>query len=198
MKFLVIFIPLIGAATGWLIITFSQMTLFWPVTPRRIPYTNLGFQGLLPQKQAALAATVGEMIEIQLRSAVTAEAGMAPDILSSLTCTVVDAVRERLDKRIPPLVPKGIKQKIIDMVEDNIRKEIPVVIETVADNFRSGQSCGNDLCCWIEEKIRRYDLSELEARIARSREIILLKVGAALIGFVSGIVQLLVVWLAQA
>ncbi len=198
MKILVIFIPLIGAATGWLIITFSLMTLFWPATPRRIPYTNLGIQGLLPQKQATLAVGIGEMIEIQLRSAVTAESGMAPEILNSLTGTVVEAVRERLDKRIPSLVPKGIKQKIIDIVEENIRKEIPVVIETVAENFRNRQSCGIDLCRWVEDKIRRYDLSELEARISHSREIILLKAGAALIGFLSGIVQLLVVWLAQA
>lgn len=197
MKTLFFLLPLIGALTGWVIITVSLKILFWPRNPARTPF-NFTFQGVLPKKQVELAEGIGEIVKTQIRFAVTDDSGVAPEILERLTGVVVDAARERLNDRIPALVPKGIKYKIAGIVEDIIRREIPGFVDTLADHMRNEKECESDICRWAEERIREYDLSELETKISSAGETRGLKLGAAAIGFISGLIQLFVVWLVLA
>lgn len=192
MKLLLLLIPPIGAAAGWAIISILIKIIFWPPEPTKILFTNRLFQGLLPHKRIELAKGIGEIIETNLLSAVTAEAGVAPEIIDNLTDTAVKAARERLDKKIPALVPKGIKHRIAGVVEDIIRREIPAFVDTLADNMRCDRDGGADLCRWAEEKIQDYDLSQLETTITGAKETFYLKAGAAAIGFASGLLQLLI------
>lgn len=192
MKLLLLLIPLIGAAAGWAIISILIKIMFWPPEPTRIPFTTHMFRGLLPHKRAELAKGIGEIIETNLLSAVTAESGVAPEIIDNLTDTAVKAARERLDKKIPALVPKGIKHRIAGVVEDIIRREIPAFVDTLADNMRRDRDGGADLNRWAEEKIQDYDLSQLETTITGAKETFYLKAGAATIGFASGLLQLLI------
>lgn len=197
MKTLFFLLPLIGALTGWVIITVSLKILFWPRNPARTPF-NFTFQGVLPKKQVELAEGIGEIVKTQIRFAVTDDSGVAPEILERLTGVVVDAARERLNDRIPALVPKGIKYKIAGIVEDIIRREIPGFVDTLADQMRNEKESETDICRWAEERIREYDLSELETKISSAGETRGLKLGAAAIGFISGLIQLFVVWLVLA
>jgi hypothetical protein len=192
MKLLLLLVPVIGAVTGWVIVTIFLKVLFWPSLPTRVPWTNYSFQGIIPKKRDELAAGLREMITAWLQSA-AGESGMAPDLLHNLVEAVEEAARERLEEKIPVLVPRPIKEGIIRTIEDLLRREIPAFVETLADNLRSGQVAGIDLCRWAEDYVRGYDLSVLAARLSRSREIVLLKTGAAALGLGFGFLQLLVV-----
>lgn len=190
MKALLLLIPVIGGITGWVIVSGVLKLLFWPRRPTKI--LNISLCGLLPQKQADLAAGVRQMVETGIKSAVTAESGMAPELLDNLIEMVVTAAREHLEGRIPALVPGGIRRKITAIVEDIIRREIPVFVHTFGGQVQQGGSSGSDLCCLVEEGIKQYDLSELERKLFSSREILWIKIAAAAVGLFSGLLQLLV------
>ncbi len=193
MKLLLLLVPVIGAVTGWVILTIFLKVLFWPPLPTRIPWTNYSFQGIVPKKRDELAAGLREMITTWLQSAAGGESGLAPGLLHNLVEAVEEAARERLEEKIPVLVPRPVKEGIIRAIKELLRREIPAFVETLADNLKSGQVAGIDLCRWAEDYVRAYDLSELAARLSRSREIVLLKTGAAALGFGFGFLQLLVV-----
>ncbi len=197
MKISLFLVPLIGAATGWLIIAAAVKILFRPVNPAKLPF-NLSFQGLVPRKRAELAAGVREIIETQLLCAVTDDDGAAPEILNNLTDTVVEAAREHVDRKIPGVIPRAVTNKIAGVVEDILRREIPRFVDNFTESVRSGRGSGPDLCRCAEAAIRGYDLGVFERKVTGSREVFLLKTGAALAGFVSGFLQLLVVWLDKA
>lgn len=194
MRYLVLLIPVIGTLTGWTIVSLMLKLLFWPRQPAI--FLGRAVQGLIPKKREELANGIGEIIEGQLYSAVSDNRGLAPDILSGLTETVVSAARKRVEAKIPSIIPGGIRAKIEALVEDIIRREIPACVDTMAANMTGGS--GRDISRRMAEAIRRYDIGIVESKLLSSPEVLYLKAGASLIGLVSGLIQMLVGWLALA
>jgi hypothetical protein len=198
MKTLVFLLPLIGGFTGWLTTYIILKLLFWPTQPMQLPFLQSTVQGLIPQKRNELAGNIKLVIETQVMSAVTNETGIAPEILKNFTDTVVKTARERVSKRLPGILPGGIKEKITRVVEDIIRREIPLFVENLADNLSHQKESGPDFCCWAEETIITYDLKGLEVKIMKSDEVRLVKTAAIIMGILSGAVQALLVWIVMA
>ncbi|PKM80815.1 MAG: hypothetical protein CVU89_11755 [Firmicutes bacterium HGW-Firmicutes-14] len=196
MKALLIIVPLIGAFTGWFIIRLALALLFRPYNVVNIPVIGVEVQGLLPRKKSQLAEEVTQIVETQLQLAASDKPGFAAEIRDSLTCSVLEAAEEHLEDKIPSLVPAAIKKRIINLVEDIIRKEIPGFLNNLANNM--GNDGENECLGLLEDRIRGYNLRELEEKINKSRGILYIKTCAALVGFFSGLVQLGVVWLSAA
>lgn len=192
MKTPLILIPLIGAAAGWLITTFLVKLLFWPPVQMRLPF-GIVIRGLLPLKRDELKAGVREMVETQMLLAVAGETGLASDIMDRLTNTAAVAAREHVYQRTPAIIPNAVKTKVAALVEDFIRKELPKYADSLAKS-KQQQDLAGQISRWIEVQIDSYDLTGLEYRLNRSRELLHLKAGAALLGFLAGLLQLLVVW----
>lgn len=192
MKILFILIPLIGAATGWLIISILIKMLFWPEDPVKLPF-GIVVRGLLPQKRDELSAGVREIIETQLGVAVAGEGRLGPDILERLTDAVASAAREHVYQRTPALVPRSIKIKVADLVEDFIRKEMPGYAYSLTESIQS-QDLTAEISSWVQGKIDSYDLTEFEFRLKGSSQIFYLKAGAVTVGVISGLLQLLIIW----
>lgn len=191
MKFLLIVIPLIGAVNAWLIITLLIKILFWPREQIKLPF-GIEIRGLFPQKRKELASGVREIVETQLQFAVTGEAGLNSDILARLTDSVAFAARDHVYQRTPVLVPKALKIKVADLVEDFIRKEMPGYAHSLTESLQT-QDFTADICVWVQGKIDSYDLNELEHSLNRSRQVFYLKAGAVTIGGISGLLQLLII-----
>ena len=192
MKMFLLIIPLIGAVTAWLITTLLFKMLFWPQESAKLPF-GVVIRGLLPQKRDELAAGVKEVVETQLRFAIAGEGELGSDILERLTDTIASAARKHVYQRTPTLVPRAIKIKVADLVEDFIRKEMPGYASSLTENMQRHDFVA-EICSWAQTKIDSYDLTELELRLNSSREVFYIKTGAVAIGFVSGLLQLLVVW----
>lgn len=190
MKPIMLLIPVIGAITGWLIIVTVLKVLFKPVVPVKIPMSKNYFQGLIPRKQVMLASGIKEIIETQLLSAVTRETGIAPELLNGLSVSIARGVKERTLKKIPGLIPGAVKEKIAGTVEDIVIREVPGLIDAVLDNLRSDQGQSTNFCALIEEKIKTYDVIKLEQDLVCSREVFYVKIVAAVIGFISGMIQI--------
>ncbi|WP_418790272.1 hypothetical protein [Phosphitispora sp. TUW77] len=198
MKVILILIPIIGGISGWFSVALALKILFWPPNPIKLPYTDKYIRGLLLEKQEHLAAGIREIIQTQLQLAVTEDEGLAYEVKKNLINTVVDSVKEHIQHKIPFLVPKGVKLKIVDTVEEIIRKEIAGFLDELVYNVRKDKGPGFEICRFIEEKIRCYNLNGLETRINKLPEIRYLKTGAALIGVISGLLQMLVAIAARA
>jgi len=198
MKLLLVFIPLIGGAVCWLTASLLIRFLFRPVNPITLPVIKIRLQGFLPSKREELTAGLGEIFQTQIQSAVTGDSCFAFEIREKLTAAVVRATRARLDERIPFIVPGKIRRKIMDIAEESIRRETLIFIESMAGDLRGGKGPGADFSRLIEEKIRTWDPAALELKVNAAREIIWVKAAAFAIGFFSGLLQLLVVWLASA
>jgi uncharacterized membrane protein YheB (UPF0754 family) len=191
-EILLLVIPLIGAINSWLITTLLFKMLFWPREPVKLPF-GIVVRGLLPQQRDELAAGVKEIVETQLRFAVAGEGQFGPDILERLIDTAAFAAREHVYQRTPVLIPKAVKIKVADMVEDFIRKEMPGYAQSLTEGNKSRDFTA-DICSWVQDKINSYDLTELEFRLNRSSQIFYLKAGAVIMGTFSGVFQLLIIW----
>lgn len=198
MKMLFFLVPLIGAATGWLMISLAIQLLFRPVRPFRLPVVGVEIQGVLPKKRQELAAGIGELIKTQLELAVTGQTQTAEGFRVKMTDTIISSVREHLDNRIPFLIPTRVKNAIVGSIEDIIRREIPRFFEAFANNLGSTDGVGGHLERVAEQRINNFDLEELFKRVDQSGEVVCLKSAAAFLGFASGMLQLLLVWVAAA
>ncbi len=197
MEPILILIPVIGGFSGWFSAGLALKVLFRPVHPVRIPLTDRYIRGLLPGKQEHFAAGIREIIQTQLQLAATEDSGPAYEVRTNLSNTVIASIKEHIQNKIPFLVPRGVRQKIIDTVTDIVRKEIAGFLDELVYSVRRDRGAGAELCRFIEEKIRNYDLAELEQKIKKTRQIYYLKGGAALIGIISGFLQLLVAVVAR-
>ncbi|MDT3701189.1 MAG: hypothetical protein RO469_17450 [Thermincola sp.] len=195
MEILLIVVPVIGALNAWLITTLFFKMLFWPQEPVKLPF-GIVLRGLLPQKRDELAAGIGEIVETQLRVAVIGEQGLNPDIVERLTQTTASAAREHVCQRTPALIPKAVKLKVAELVENFIRAEMPSYALTLAEGMQK-QDFSEDICSWAQCKINSYDLIKLEHTINSTKQVFYLKTGAAVIGFVLGLVQLAIVVVAN-
>lgn len=198
MKMLIYLVPVIGAASGWLIVSLAVQLLFRPVNPVRLPVLGVLVQGVLPKKRQELAAVIGEIIQTQLQLAVTGHNQAAEGLRGRLTTAVVSSVGDHLEGRIPLLIPARIRNAIVGSIEEIIRREIPRFFDTFAENVVSPDGAGGHLERAAQEKINTFDLDELFYRVNRSKELLILKSSAAFVGFASGVLQLFVVWAAVA
>ena len=192
MEYILILIPVIGGVSGWLTAALALKILFRPADPVKLPFTGMHIRGLLPGKQEYLAAGIREIIQTQLQLAVTEDSGPAYEVRANLSNTIVVSIKEHIQNKIPLLVPRGVRQKIIDTIEDIVRKEIAGFLDELVYSVRRDRGAGSDLCRFLEEKIRCYDLADLETRVNKLPEIFYLKIGAALIGVAAGLLQMLV------
>jgi len=194
---LILLIPVIGGMTGWLIMSLVIRIIFRPALPVKMPFINLRVRGLLPGKQEYLAETLREVVKTQLELAATGDASLAADVRTNLTDTVVGTIREHIRNRLPFLVPRGVRQKISDTIEEIVRKEITDFFDDFVYDFRKDRGAASEFCRFIEQKIRNYDLADLEKKIKETPHFFYLKGGAALIGLCSGMLQLLVALIAK-
>lgn len=195
MKILLIVIPLIGAGSAWLITTLLFKMMFWPCEPVKLPF-GIVVRGLLPQKRDELSAGIREIVETEFQVAITGESRFGTDILERLTDTIAIAAREHVYQRTPVFVPRAVKIKVVELVEDFIRREMPGYAHSLTESMQS-QDFRNDICSWAQAKIDSYDLAELEYRLNRSRQVFYVKAATVAIGVVSGLLQLSVIWAAS-
>ncbi len=195
MKSIIFLIPVIGGVTGWVILSIALKLVFHPREPVRL-WGNISFQGLIPGKQAHLAFGIREILETQLLCAVSKDTGTAPEVFNKITSSVARTVRQRAEQKLPSILPTVVREKVSAAVEDVVYREAPGFIEAILDNMRNRSDNEQDLCMIVEEKIKCFDAGTLEKDLLDSREVFYLKVGGAVIGFMSGLLQLGVIWMA--
>lgn len=175
---LIYFIPFISALIGWLTNKVALKMLFYPKKP------ILGIQGLIPKRKEKLAKKIGDVVEKELLS--------LDDLLQKIDKEKIYSIlREKIEnvieKKLPflhSLIPDEVKEHIINEIIGNILFEIKKV-----DDISEIVSISSV----VENKINNFDIFKLETIIKEvgKREFISIEICGAILGFIIGIIQIL-------
>jgi len=190
----IITIPIIGALIGWVTNVLAIKLIFRPYKPIIIPIINYRIQGLIPKRRDELALNVGQVIGNELLSLDDVfDKIKENDVKEKIVSSVIETIFCRVNERIPFLVPATVKKVLLNLLEDILSKETPVIIDRFLLDLSEKMKDQVDFSKMIQEKINAYDLHELERVILliASRELKHIEILGAFLGFFIGLLQAL-------
>ena len=198
---ILILTPFITAAIGWFTNWVAIQMLFHPRQPVRIFFWQ--WQGLIPRRQAQLAAEAAEIIEREImQQHMIVHEIRKIELGPYLEEAAHKVVWERLGPQLKalPLLGGFINESTLAKLEvlaaGAMKEEAGPLMEQVATQFEASVN----LRQLIEENIAAFDLERLEAivnEVAR-REFKTIEMLGALLGFLIGCLQLLILLLSGA
>lgn len=184
-------LPLISALIGYITNVVAIRLLFWPQQP--INFGLFKLQGVLPKRQADIAASVGELVEERLLSLdEVIDQVNTPEVRERLVVTITDVMRDKLDSMLPRFIPPRAIQLIADTLEKVVRQEADQIISQVVESVRAYLTAEIQIKQIVEEKINQFDLDELEdiVRGVASTELRFIEILGGVLGFIIGLVQM--------
>lgn len=183
-----------GAIIGWITNYLAVRMLFRPYKPIKIIFFTI--QGLLPKRRREVAENIARTVEQDLLSVKDLS-----DVLHKVDFE--DKIRNRINIKIDEKLDYDLLKKI--PFWKNFRKYILVPIQDVAVNeiikglkeyqreLINGFQSKLDLQAIIFEKINELDIKRLETVVLKvaARELRAIELIGALLGFVIGLVQVL-------
>lgn len=188
--------PLVGAGIGWFTNHLAVRMLFRPRRPRR--FAGLTIQGLIPRRREELAESIAEVVEQELVGGDDIVQALQSEAFRHRLTEVLDEqlarlLREMLANR--PIVSQFLTDDVLAPVRRAILSEVMKAFPVAAEVLRDALSQHLDVRQIVQEKVSRLDLDALEAlvfRVAR-QEFRYIELLGGIIGFVVGLVQVLVV-----
>jgi len=191
-------LPLLTAFIGWLTNKVAIKMLFRPRRPVRI----LGFtwQGLIPRRQLEVAEKISEVIEREFFSHHL--------ILKEIDNVNLDPylremasrlINERIGPRLKglPLLGGFINDGILSQLESMVADEIALEAQPLLSKLGSEIEQRIHVKKLVEERIAGFDLDKLEDVVNQiaSTEFRNIEIMGGVLGFIVGIVQLLLLYL---
>lgn len=188
--FLFISMPLIGAAIGWITNWLAVKLIFRPHRPVNL----LGYkiQGVIPKRRAELARSVGQVVERELISAEDIILAVkSVENMERISAAAAVTIRGRIMDRLPALIPLSVKRVISDAITDQVRREIPSVIEEMFDRFSTMMKEKVCFQSMVEDRINEFSLDRLEQMVlsVSSRELRHIEMLGGVLGFLIGLTQ---------
>lgn len=198
MRILTIFsLPFITALIGWLTNYIAVKMIFRP--RREIRIAGIRIIGLIPKRKHDLAVKIAETIEKELISH-----NDIREIIQSedFHLKTGEVIKERIERFIEeklmsnPLltmfVTPEMSEKLTNMLMEELQMEIPGLLDSLFETIEKKL----DFKKIIREKIDGFDLSRLESIIyaIAARELKAIEIFGGVLGFVVGLVQLLILY----
>jgi len=186
-------LPLISALIGYITNVVAIRLLFWPKQP-----VNLGLftlQGVLPKRQADIAANVGQLVEEQLLSLdEVIDQVNTPEVRERLVAAVSEVMRTKLDSMLPRIIPGKVIQLIGDTLEKVVRQEAGQIISQAVESVREYLTSEIQIKQIVEDKINQFDLDQLEEMVrgVASTELRSIEILGGVLGFIIGLVQMVI------
>ena len=198
--FLLIAFPLIGAGIGWLTNRLAIQMLFRPRQPVRFLWWR--FQGLIPRRQEELATRVAEIVETELfnqhliRNEIS-KMDLNPHLQQLATNIVWDRLGPKL--RAIPLLGNLVNDKLLYNINKMALESLVGETENLLKKVSSEVEKHIAVKKIVEEKIHAFDLDQLEdiVRKLAHKEFRSIEILGAVIGFVVGLIQSVLLVLAQ-
>lgn len=191
-----IFLPVIGAIIGWLTNYLAIKMLFKPYKPVKI----LGFtiHGVLPKRREVFAHKIAVTIEKELLSSkdiseILEGSGWEDEVESSVEEIVNNTLNSEGIKKFPlvGLLSDSILTKIKFYMSKEIIKQVDKRKPQLLDKFHSMV----DVKKIVSTKVDNFDINKLEKIVFSvvERELRHIEITGAVLGFMIGIVQVLLV-----
>lgn len=191
-------LPLIAAATGWLLASLAITFLFRPVHPKKI--MGFTFQGLIPKRQAAFAIKMGELSGTFLSISEIEEKITHPDnvkkIMPQAEAHIDNFLRVKLVKSMP-VVGMFVGDKTINNLKLLFVTELEQLFPEIMKNYMGRLREDFNIEKIIADKIASYPPAEIEKTCLQmmKKELRMIKLTGALFGFLIGLLQLVLMLL---
>jgi len=195
-------IPFIGAFAGWLINYVAIELLFHPITPKR--FLGIRFQGILSRNQQKIANNLGKLASEGIKPYLTdiEEKITSPSNIDKMMPFVEKHIdhflRVKLAERMP-VISMFIGESTIAELKSVFIEELQTLFPELMKNYIEGMKEDMDVEQLVATKIEAIQTNQLEALLkhAFGKQLNALGIFSGTIGFVIGLIQLLIVLLAR-
>ena len=195
---LFIIIPVMGALIGWITNVIAIKLIFRPYEPVKLPVINFSIQGIIPKRRYEIAASIGKIVEEELFSMKDLIPACEHTINETvLIQDVASVIKSNLISRIPGIFPNKLKVAAGNMVENILIKELNEILPNLVRQKLEGLGSNVDIRSVVEEKINNLELAGLENLIVSTtrRELKYIEYLGGVLGFIIGLVQVLIIML---
>lgn len=194
-------LPLIAAAIGWFTNWIAVKMLFRP--RKKIKFLFFEIQGIFPKRQHAVAEKIAKMVSNELLSIKDIKDRINnPDNLKHINENIEVKIEDYLNTTFPEkypmmsmLVGKKTRAKLKNDFLSEVEQITPGIIEKYVDNLEQGL----DVEKIIRQKVTLLSPATLENLImgVLKREFQFIELIGALLGFMIGVIQVLMVIASQ-
>ena len=189
-------IPLISAFIGWFTNWIAIKMLFHPKEPKKI--LGITFHGIFPKRQKQFAEKLGKLVSNELLSFNDIEGKITnPENLQKITPVVEahidDFLKNKLVEKMP-MIGMFLGEKTIGQFKEVFLNEIQELFPVIMKNYMTNLQSDLDLERIVTEKVQGFSSDKLEdiLNAIMSKEFRFVEVIGAVLGFIIGVVQVLI------
>ena len=188
-------IPFIGAFIGWITNWIAIKMLFHPRNPVKV--LGVTFHGIFPKNKKRIAEKLGIIVQRDLINFGDIkdrfqEADAVRNFRDEIAAKVDDAIRERIEKSpiLDAIVPEQLILAVHKIIVDEIEKNLPNVIGNSIEKIEERL----DIQELVRRKVEAFSDAKLENLLMdiTSKEFTFIELIGGVLGFIIGIVQLLI------
>lgn len=193
-----IIIPLIAGTIGWFTNKIAVWLLFNPKEPKRL--LGITFQGIFPKRQLEIASHIGTMVSENLLSSEDIKNKIfASDNITKIEGFLEEKITLYLDtelKEAYPIASNFIGKKSKEKIKNNIVSKVTSTIKDLEDNFEDYLSNQVNIKDMVQQKIAGLDTGEVNNLMNQilNNELRFIEYIGAILGFVIGLIQVLMLW----
>ena len=187
-------IPVISAFIGWFTNWIAIKMLFHPRDPKRI--LGITFHGIFPKRQKQFAEKLGKLVSDEFLSFSDIEQKISDPhnlkkIMPMIETHIDDFLRNRLSKEMP-VISMFVGDKTINKLKAAFMNEIEILFPQVMKQFAGNLKTELDLEHIVIKKVAGFSSDKLEDILYQimSKEFRFVEIIGAVIGFIIGIVQI--------
>ncbi|HEX8462425.1 MAG TPA: DUF445 family protein [Segetibacter sp.] len=196
MNWMFIVIPLISAFIGWFTNWIAIKMLFHPREPKKI--LGMTFQGIFPKRQRQFASKLGKLVSTELLSFGDLEQKISnPANVNKLLPVLETHINTFLKEKLPvqiPMLGMLIGEKTIGQVKEVFMKELEELFPVLMQQYMTTLKSDLDLEKIVIEKVGNFSSDKLEDILNQimSTEFRFVEIIGAVLGFIIGLVQVLI------
>jgi len=189
-------LPIIAALTGWITNLLAVKMLFHPKKP--VSILGLRIQGIFPKRQKVLAEKLGVLVSDQLFSIEDVTKLMKdPALMVDTKLLLEEKVDNFMQKFLEskPMLAMFISGEVKDQIKKAIVDELEASLPEIIDGFAKNLQDKVDIKQIVYEKVVALSSDEIEKMLyaIMSKEFRFIEILGGILGFIIGIIQLLLV-----
>ncbi len=194
-------LPLISAFIGWVTNWVAIKMLFHPREPKKI--LGITFQGIFPKRQKQFAEKLGKLVSAEFLSFDDIEQKISnPDNLKKIMPMIEDHFDDFLKNRLKdemPVISMFIGDKTITTFKTAFMKEIETLFPQVMKQYAGNLKTELDLEQIVISKVSAFSSDKLEEVLYQimSKEFRFVEIIGAVLGFLIGLIQVLLTMFAN-
>jgi uncharacterized membrane protein YheB (UPF0754 family) len=191
-------IPIISAFIGWFTNWIAIKMLFHPREPKRI--LGITFHGIFPKRQKIFAEKLGKMISAEFLSYEDIEEKIAnPKNLEKLMPMIEEHVDNFLKNKLSdemPFLSLFIGSKTIKSLKKTFMQELEILFPQIMKRYAGHLEEELDLEKIVIDKVSAFSTDKLEDILYQimSKEFRFVEILGGIIGYIIGIVQVLITY----